>query len=388
MPRSAPVAAVAGFAAGLVAAIATVAIAASSGAFDSSTTVLQSSLPSPSPQPVVATTGHGLDAGSIYRSRIDGVVTISSVFPSGEAGGSGFVVSSDGLILTNAHVVTNSADTGVQPQDVKPADHVYVRFSDDDQVDATIVGYDLFADVAVLRVSDPNVKLSPVPLGDSSRVAVGEPVAAIGSPFLEAGSLSVGVVSAINRSLASGTAFQIPGAIQTDAAINHGNSGGPLFDAAGDVIGINAQIQSTSGGGEGVGFAVPIDLAKRSMQQLVESGHVSYGWLGVRLGTVTPAVADKFHLSVSQGALIEDITAGGPAQQAGLVVGDTLEHFQDSELRPSGDVIVSVDGRPVTGSDQFVRLVSTRDPGEVLHLKVVRGGHTRMVDVKLGTRPL
>jgi 2-alkenal reductase len=213
-------------------------------------------------------------------------------------------------------------------------------------------------------------------------------VAAIGSPFLEAGSLSVGVVSAINRSLTSGTAFQIPGAIQTDAAINHGNSGGPLFDADGRVIGINAQIQSTSGGGEGVGFAVPIDLARRSMKQLVENGHVAYGWLGVRLGTITPAVADQFHLSVKEGALIEDITAGGPAQQAGLVVGDTVERFQDGSLRPGGDVIVSVDGVAVTSSDQFVRLVSTRDPGEVLHLKVARDGHTRSVDVKLGTRPL
>jgi S1-C subfamily serine protease len=387
--RSAPFAAAVGFAAGVVAAIVTVAIAASSGAFDGSTTVVQSSLASVSPQPVtVGTPSRGIDPGSIYRSRINGVVTIAAVFPDAEAGGSGFVVSNDGLILTNAHVVTNSAETGVQPQDVKPAEHVYVRFSDDDQVDATIVGYDLFADVAVLRVTDPNVKLVPVPLGNSSKVKVGEPVAAIGSPFLEAGSLSVGVVSAINRSLASGTAFQIPGAIQTDAAINHGNSGGPLFNAAGEVIGINAQIQSTSGGGEGVGFAVPIDLAKRSLKQLVETGHVSYGWLGVRLGTITPAVADQFKLSVRHGALIEDITPGGPAQQAGLVVGDKVEHFQDGTLRPAGDVIVSVDGVAVTSSDQFVRLVSTRDPGEVLHLKVVRGGETRMVDITLGTRPL
>jgi S1-C subfamily serine protease len=124
------------------------------------------------------------------------------------------------------------------------------------------------------------------------------------------------------------------------------------------------------------------------MKQLVETGHVAYGWLGVRLGTITPAVADQFNLSVTQGALIEEITPGGPAQQAGLVVGDKVEHFQDGSLRPSGDVIVSVDGVAVTSSDQFVRLVATRDPGEVLHLKVARDGKTRMVDVTLGTRPL
>jgi S1-C subfamily serine protease len=310
------------------------------------------------------------------------------VFSSGEAGGSGFVVSNDGLIMTNAHVVTNSADSNVQPQDVKPAEQVYVRFADGNQVPAQIVGYDLFADVAVLRVSDTKERPQPVPLGNSSAVRVGEPVAAIGSPFLEAGSLSVGVVSAINRSLSSGTGFAIPGAIQTDAAINHGNSGGPLFDAAGQVVGINAQIQTTSGGGEGVGFAVPIDLAKRSLQQLVENGHVSYGWMGVRLSTVTPAIADRFGLSVRRGALVVEVTPGGPADHAGLRVGGDVQPFQDGTIRPGGDVIISEDGHPVSSSDQFVRLVAEASPGQVLHLRVARGGNVRNVDVTLGVRPL
>jgi S1-C subfamily serine protease len=227
-----------------------------------------------------------------------------------------------------------------------------------------------------------------VPLGNSSAVRVGEPVAAIGSPFLEAGSLSVGVVSAINRSLSSGTGFAIPGAIQTDAAINHGNSGGPLFDAAGQVVGINAQIQTTSGGGEGVGFAVPIDLAKRSLQQLVENGHVSYGWMGVRLSTVTPAIADRFGLSVRRGALVVEVTPGGPADHAGLRVGGDVQPFQDGTIRPGGDVIISEDGHPVSSSDQFVRLVAEASPGQVLHLRVARGGNVRNVDVTLGVRPL
>ena len=274
MRRAPLIAALAGFAAGLVAALAVVAIAASSGSFDGTNTIVTTGAATVQPVDVTGEQPH-FDAGAIYRARIAGVVTIASVFPTGEAGGSGFVVSKDGLVLTNAHVVTDSAEGNVDPQNVKPAEHVYVRFADDDQVEAQIVGYDLFADVAVLRVKDANERLRPVPLGNSSDVRVGQPVAAIGSPFLEAGSLSVGVVSAINRSLESGTGFAIPGAIQTDAAINHGNSGGPLFDADGRVIGINAQIQSTSGGGEGVGFAVPIDLAQRSMQQLVENGHVS-----------------------------------------------------------------------------------------------------------------
>jgi S1-C subfamily serine protease len=387
MQRPALIAGVAGLVAGVTAALVTVAIAASSGAFDGTHTVVTTG--SASVEPVNATaTQTGFDAGAIYRARIQGVVTIASVFSSGEAGGSGFVVSKDGLILTNAHVVTNSAESNVQPQDVKPADQVYVRFADGNQVPAQIVGYDLFADVAVLRVSDPNEHPQPVPLGNSSAVRVGEPVAAIGSPFLEAGSLSVGVVSAINRSLSSGTGFAIPGAIQTDAAINHGNSGGPLFDAAGQVIGINAQIQTTSGGGEGVGFAVPIDLAKRSLQQLVEHGHVSYGWMGVRLSTITPAIADRFGLSVRQGALIVEVTSGGPADHAGLRVGGDVQPFQDGTIRPGGDVIVSEDGHPVTSSDQFVRLVAEASPGQVLHLRVARGHNVRNVNVTLGVRPL
>jgi len=387
MRRAPLIAALAGFAAGLVAALAVVAIAASSGSFDGTNTIVTTGAATVQPVDVTGEQPH-FDAGAIYRARIAGVVTIASVFPTGEAGGSGFVVSKDGLVLTNAHVVTDSAEGNVDPQNVKPAEHVYVRFADDDQVEAQIVGYDLFADVAVLRVKDANERLRPVPLGNSSDVRVGQPVAAIGSPFLEAGSLSVGVVSAINRSLESGTGFAIPGAIQTDAAINHGNSGGPLFDADGRVIGINAQIQSTSGGGEGVGFAVPIDLAQRSMQQLVENGHASYGWMGVRLSTITPAIADRFGLSVRRGALVVEVTGGGPADDAGLQTGGDVSQFQDTSIRPDGDVIVSVDGHPVSSSDQFIRLVATDSPGQVVHLKVVRNGSSRNVAVTLGVRPL
>ena len=262
-----------------------------------------------------------------------------------------------------------------------------MRFQNGDQISASIVGYDLFADVAVLRVSAGGEKLQPVPLGNSSRVRVGEPVAAIGSPFLEAGSLSVGVVSAINRSLSSGTGFAIPGAIQTDAAINHGNSGGPLFNAAGEVIGINAQIQTTSGGGEGVGFAVPIDLARHSMQQLVEHGKVSYGWLGVRLSTVTPAIADRFGLSVKHGALLVEVTPGGPADDAGLKVGGDLEQFQDTSIRPDGDIITAVNGRPVSApTSSCGGGGSCSGPGAAP--AGAAGAQSRSVNVTLGVRPL
>jgi S1-C subfamily serine protease len=383
-------AAVAGFAAGVAAALLTVGIAAWSGTFDSSSSTVVREVRSPSSiEPSSGTAPRGaFDPGAIYRARIDGVVTVSAVFGGSEAGGSGFVVSDDGVILTNAHVVTDSAENTVAPENVSQADAVYVRFSDQQQVEADIVGYDLFADVAVLRITGGGVSLTPLPLGDSDGVVVGEPVAAIGSPFFEAGSLSVGVVSAVNRSLESGTGFGIPGAIQTDAAINHGNSGGPLFNADGEVIGINAQIRTTGGGGEGVGFAIPIELAKRSMNQLLEDGRVSYGWLGVQLGTVTPAIADRFGLSVDHGALVEAITSGGPADRAGLEAGSNEARFQDLTIRPDGDVIVAVDGTQVRTSDEFVRLLVDRRAGEVVRLEVVHGGARRTVSVRLGERPL
>src|SRR3954463_2099371 len=176
MRPTAIIAAIAGLVAGVVAALVTVAIASSNGAFDGSTTVITAGAATVAPVDVT-TSRSDFDSGAIYRARIRGVVTITSVFPDGEAGGSGFVVSDDGLILTNAHVVTNSADQSVQASDVKPADHVFVRFQNGDQISASIVGFDLFADVAVLRLS-ADEKLKPVPLGNSSRVRVGEPVAA------------------------------------------------------------------------------------------------------------------------------------------------------------------------------------------------------------------
>ena len=387
MRPPAAIAALAGFVAGVVASLLILAIASSHGTFDHTSTVVEQT--SAAPAPVASTIPEGrFDPAAVYRSRIRGVVTITSIFPTSEAGGSGFVVSSDGLIMTNAHVVTNSADQGVSPSDVRPADHVYVRFSGGDQVSATVVGFDLFSDVAIVRADTGGKRLTPVPLGDSASVTVGEPVAAIGSPFLEAGSLSVGVVSAVNRSLESSTGFAIPGAIQTDAAINHGNSGGPLFDAHGDVIGINSQIQSTSGGGEGVGFAVPIDLARHAMTQIVKTGQVAYGWLGVRLSTITPTIAQHFHLAAKQGALIVGVTSGGPAARAGLRAGSSVEQFQQGTIRPDGDVIVSVDGKTVTSSDQFIRLVGEDEPGQVVHLVLVRNGQRRTAAVTLGTRPL
>jgi S1-C subfamily serine protease len=341
--------------------------------------------------------GNGFAPAQIFRSRSAGVVTIISYFAAGNvpdasaAQGSGFVVSPTGLILTNAHVITNAGQPQVALGKATPAHTIYVEFSDGDRVPATVVGFDLYDDVGVIRVDPALHALNPVPLGDSSRVVVGEPVAAIGSPFGNTDSLSVGVVSAIRRSIASLTSrYNLVDAIQTDAPINHGNSGGPLFDARGRAIGINAQIRSsgTGSGFEGVGFAVPINSARRSMQQLLANGTVRYAYVGITTEDLTPAIAKKFGYAAMSGALIDAVTKGSAGARAGLVAGPTDAVYQGQALKVGGDAVVAIGGIPVTNAEDVVRIVSERLlPGETVPFTIVRGGHRRVVRVTLGERP-
>jgi len=335
--------------------------------------------------------GNGFQPAQIFRTRAAGVVTIISYFdgPNASAGqGSGFVVSPGGLILTNAHVVTTAGQGGSK---TTPARTVYVEFSDGDRVTATVVGVDLFDDVGLLRIDPKQHSLDPVPLGDSSRVIVGEPVAAIGSPFGNADSLSVGVVSAIRRSIPSLTSnYDLVDAIQTDAPINHGNSGGPLFDARGRAIGINAQIRSsgTGSGFEGVGFAVPIDSARRSMDQLLKTGGVRYAYVGIKTEDLTPAVAKKFGYAAKRGALVDIVNPGTAAEKAGIKAGTQDAVYEGLGIKVGGDAIVAIDGIPVTGAQDVVRIVTTRlVPGETARFTVVRGQQRRIVAVTLDERP-
>ena len=263
--------------------------------------------------------GGGFDAQEIYKRDAPGVVTVVSLFGSeslsdveedGGGVGSGFVLNGDGEIATNAHVVT----TGEVP-DLREARQVFVEFADGNQVEAEVRGYDPEADIALLKVDPEGLTLRPLPLGESDAVEVGMPVAAIGSPFYEERSLSVGVVSAIDRSIRGLTAFQISGAIQTDAAINPGNSGGPLVDGDGKVIGINQQIRTNTGGGEGVGFAVPVDVARRSLEQLRDKGEVSYAFLGVETVAIYPQLRERFDLPVGEGAWVQELTGGQPGRR-------------------------------------------------------------------------
>jgi S1-C subfamily serine protease len=339
-------------------------------------------------------TGKQFSPALIYRRRAAGVLTIVSYFdspsaPDASAGqGSGFVVSGNGTILTNAHVVTTAGEGRLGTAD--PAKQVFVQFIDGDRVPAKIVGVDLYDDVAVVHVDPRLHALSPVPLGDSDRVVVGQPVAAIGSPFGNVDSLSVGVVSATQRSIPSlTTRFNLVDAIQTDASINHGNSGGPLFDARGRVIGINAQIRSSGNGSgfEGVGFAVPINSAKRSMEQLLQTGKVSYAYVGIRTEDLTPSIAKKFGYGVDHGALIDTVSAGSPADRAGLVHGTRDVLFDGLDVRVGGDAIVAIDGVPVRNGEDLVRIVAERLlPGETTKFTVVRGHTRRVVPVTLSAR--
>jgi S1-C subfamily serine protease len=336
----------------------------------------------------------GFDPAQIYERLSPGVVTVLSIFnggtslleDEGEGGqGSGFVIDGEGHIATNAHVVTAAAADG---DGTDQADEVFVEFNDGNRVPARILGHDPNADVALLKVEPDGLSLTPLRLGEPGTISVGEPVAAIGSPFGERQSLSIGVVSALDRTIQSLTQFEIGDAIQTDAAINPGNSGGPLLDAEGRVIGINAQIKSQSGGGEGVGFAIPVDAVRRSLRELRSEGRVSYGYLGVESLTIWPQLAERLGIDAATGALVQTVVNRSPAERAGLREGSDQISFQgQEEIATGGDLIVAVDGKELTREHDLADEISDRSAGERVKLTVIRDGARRTLAVVLGRRP-
>jgi S1-C subfamily serine protease len=331
----------------------------------------------------------GFDPAGIYERLAPGVVTVISIFGDGELPlggqdgglGSGFVLDDEGFIATNAHVVTNG-------QRLARARQVFVDFADGNRVGARIVGTDPNADVALLKVDPDGLALTPLAFGDLDDLHVGDPVAAIGSPFGEEQSLSVGVVSALDRNIESLTDFGIGDAIQTDAAINRGNSGGPLLDARGRVVGINAQIKTETGDGAGVGFAIPVDAVRRALGALRDDGEVEYGYLGVSSQPLYPQLAARLGLEVETGALVSEVVAGSPADDAGLSAGDREIEFQGQrDVAVDGDVIVAVDGRRLTRRVDLADVISLLAPGTKVSLTVLRDGRRRTVEVELGERP-
>ncbi|HEY5976927.1 MAG TPA: trypsin-like peptidase domain-containing protein [Solirubrobacterales bacterium] len=331
---------------------------------------------------VVETSDDGFDPAAVYRAAAPGVVTIRSILDAGAAEGSGFVLDGDGRIVTNAHVVTDES-SGKR----KAAKEVFVEFPDRNVVSAEIVGFDPFADVALLEVDPDGLDLHPLVLGSDETLVPGQPVAAIGSPFGQQHSLSVGIISATDRSVQSLTQFQIEGAIQTDASINPGNSGGPLLDADAKVVGINQQIETESGANDGVGFAVPVSAIKRSLDQLEEDGDAEYAYVGVSTQALYPQLAAKLDLDVDYGGLVAEVVDDGPADRAGVRDADGKITFQGIPVRTGGDVILSVDGRKVVRPEDLARYITSFRPGDEVTVEVLRDGDVRTVEVTLGKRP-
>ena len=331
--------------------------------------------------------GEGRTVSDIYKDEGRGVVFIrargvssgeESPFglpqdPGGTATGSGFVVDKDGTIITNAHVVEGSTD-------------VQVRFGEqDDFVDAEVAGRDPSNDLAVLKVDPDDAKLVPLPLGDSSKVRVGDSSIAIGNPFGFSRTVTTGIVSALQRQIEAPNGFPIRNVIQTDASINPGNSGGPLLDGQGRVIGINSQIATGgSSGSVGIGFAVPVNTAKEVLPQLKKGGEVQRAYLGIEMGDVTDQVADDLNLPVKQGALIQSVVDDGPAADAGLRGGRTPT---GEGIVAGGDLIVEVDGKAVKASDDVADAISAKKPGDEVNIEYYRGDDKKSATVKLGKRP-
>ena len=343
------------------------------GGDNSTTTVIQQSPLSGNTKPT--SDGTALTARDIYRQDSPGVVFItanvsqtggSSQFglpQSGVATGSGFVLDKQGTILTNAHVVDG-------------ATKVTVAFGDKQAVPAKILGRDRTTDLAVLKVDPAKSNLQPLRLGSAKDVQVGDPVVAIGNPFGLDRTLTTGVVSAKQRQIKGLVDFSIDNVIQTDAAINPGNSGGPLIDAAGDVIGINSQIEtgtgSSSSGNVGIGFAIPIDTAIRLLPDL-RKGSVTTGYLGISAFPVDASLTG-LNLSVKHGALIQTITPGGPAAKAGLKGGTIPAQVKGQTVTIGGDIIVKLDSKVVQSADDLTSYISSKRAGDVVRVTVVRNG--------------
>jgi S1-C subfamily serine protease len=306
---------------------------------------------------------------TVYQ-RQNGVVT-----PVGQ--GSGFVYDGDGHIVTNAHVVHGS-------------EQFEVTFSDGSSRSATVVGEDLNSDLAVVKVDNLPEGVNPLPLGDMESLAAGQSVVAIGNPFGLEGTLTRGIISALGRSIPALTIFNIPQAIQTDAAINPGNSGGPLLNLNGEVIGVNAQIETggVSQSNLGIGFAIPVSIVKLVVPDLIQNGVHHWAWMGVQGGNLTSALVKAMKLPVDKGAYIAQVINNGPSEKAGLRGAGRTETVDGREVEVGGDVITAIDGQPVnTFDDLLIYVALSTQPGQEVQLTILRGGETQEIKVKLEERP-
>jgi S1-C subfamily serine protease len=366
------------------------------GGFGGTTTTVREVITSaPTASPASFRAGQPLSINQIYSRDAPGVVQVTSTSvvqapadpffgnPFGQpatqeqqALGSGFVIDKAGHIVTNYHVIQG-------------AKSVEVSFSNNESIKARIVGRDPSTDIAVLQVKAPSRALQPLPLGNSDSVRVGDQVLAIGNPFGLDRTATAGIVSALQRPIQAPNGDEIDHVIQTDAALNHGNSGGPLINASGAVIGVNSQIQTggTNDGNVGIGFAIPINTVKSVAAQLIKTGHVDHAFIGVRVRAITPAVAHAFHLPASHGLLVENVIAKSGAAKAGLKAGKMQVTLAGESYLVGGDLIVSADGVPVGSLARLRDLVAAKKPGDTMTLSIYRGGKRTTVAVALGREP-
>ena len=312
-----------------------------------------------------------------YKSVVEITVNSTASNPFGgeeqqQAQGSGFVYDSDGHIVTNDHVVDGATS-------------VSVRFWNGGTYKATVVGADPSTDLAVIKVDAPDSVLNALPVADSTKVEVGDTAIAIGSPFGLEETVTSGIVSALHRSMTAPNRFTINDSIQTDAAINHGNSGGPLLNSSGEVIGVNAQIAGDTGANVGVGFAIPSSTVSKIADQLIQSGKVEHAYLGVSVQTIPESVADQLNLVA--GAEVTEVRSGTPADKANLKASTSEKTVDGTQYATGGDVITEVDGQTIVTSEQLQRAIDSHKPGDTIKLTYSRNGDSHTVDVKLDTRP-
>src|SRR6266542_223679 len=364
------------------------------GGIGGSTTTERVLLPAPAaPIPVSGASSKGLTINQIYRRAAPGVVQVTatqgvstpaidpffgSPFPQkkqqAKALGSGFVIDKAGHVVTNFHVVEG-------------ARAVEVSFSNNESLKARIVGSDPSTDVAVLQVDAHSRALTPLTPGDSRGVHVGDSVVAIGNPLGYERTVTTGIVSALQRVIQAPNTYSIDHVIQTDAALNKGNSGGPLLDSRGDVIGVNSQIQSGSGGNVGIGFAVPINTVRTVEAQIVKTGHAEHAFLGVRVQAVTPSVARLFRLGATHGMLVAGVEPGSAAAKAGLRAGKQPVTVSGETYQLGGDLVVAADGVQLSSLDQLRDAIANKQPGDKLSLEIWRDDKRMNLEVKLGRQP-
>jgi S1-C subfamily serine protease len=366
--------------------------AATFGELGSKTTIIREEAAIDSAAPASFQRGKAASINEIYRAAAPGVVHVETTTrvqaptdffgnPFGStqterALGSGFVIDKAGHVVTNYHVVQGATT-------------IQVSFSNNERYKAKVIGVDPSTDIAVLQVGVKARALTPLPLGNSDTVRVGDQVIAIGNPFGLDRSVTEGIVSALQRRIEAPNQLSIGHVIQTDAALNHGNSGGPLINAQGDVIGVNAQIE-TGGSGQGnvgIGFAIPINTVKSVVADLIKHGKVQHPFLGIEGKTLQPNIARLFHLPVTSGVLVASVRAGTGAAKAGLRAATTQVTVAGESWPAGGDVIVKADGRAVPTIERLIDLIATKKPGDTIKLEIVRGTGRTTLDVKLGRQP-